>query len=143
LSGEARVIAANQAHQSVWIISTEELGEGNVLANYDLKKKEWIKDPFQPRGAVFQQQGNYLAVDWHGNPAFIDRQKVLHWRKTGHWIKFEGCASCVAFDTKGALFKCDCNDNNNVYKYSEEKRTWKQVDQDNRKIYGLAVTETG
>lgn len=72
----------------------------------------------QPKGASL-----HIAVDLQGNPAFIDSDNEIHWRKDGVWKHLlNGCAIRIAFGGNGSVYKIGCTtDGHAVYKYDQEK----------------------
>ena len=44
----------------------------------------WDVDPTQPKGATAYYY-NGIAVDPSGNPAFVDTEKRIHYKKDGKW----------------------------------------------------------
>jgi len=65
-----------------------------------------------------------LAVDDRGNPAYIDDQKVIHWKRNGvTWTTLKGKADKIAFGRKGELFKTGWP-SYTVQKYNAIDSTW-------------------
>ena len=113
-----RRIDANSKHENVWILTGGEASGSSAIAKFNAEKKTWEKDITQPRDA--KNQYNSIGVDPQGNPAFVDTNSRIWWKKAGKWVKIDGCASRVAFGGDGSLFKTDCS--NYVKKYENSEK---------------------
>jgi hypothetical protein len=84
---KAYQIAANTKTSIVWSISKarQHAQGGAMIAFLDEKNKRWVEDPTQPTGAKQKSDLNLLAVDVKGNPAYIDNQNIIQWKKQGKW----------------------------------------------------------
>lgn len=68
-----------------------------------------------------------LAVDDKGNPAYIDDNKVIYWKRNGvTWTKLNGKADKIAFGPQGELFKINWP-SYTVAKFRAEDSTWKEL----------------
>jgi hypothetical protein len=80
---KAYTVASNSFNDAVWILTKREFGDGGYqLAYFDREAGNWKKDENQPTGAVKLKQ-NHLAVDQTGNPAYIDKNGKIQYRKAG------------------------------------------------------------
>jgi len=55
--------------------------------------------------------GNSLAVDSNGEPAYVDKDKKLHYRKKGQWthpLPDPACAYTIAFGGASSFYVRDC-----------------------------------
>ena len=55
--------------------------------------------------------GNSLAVDMYGMPAFVAKDKKLHYKKKGNWMKplpDPACAFTISFGGEGSFYVRDC-----------------------------------
>lgn len=67
-----------------------------------------------------------LAVDDKGNPAYIDVDKVIHWKRNGMtWTTLSGKADKIAFGPQGELFKTSWP-NYVVHKFNAIQSTWSE-----------------
>ena len=83
-----------------------------------------------------------LAVDFRGNPAFIDVNGRINWKKNGAWIVIDDCARDIAFGGKGYLYMISCElDGNHVYKYKKHK--WIAFPNQTQKALSLTVAPSG
>jgi DNA-binding beta-propeller fold protein YncE len=131
-------IAANSQSDAVWIISSwyHSGGSGNAIAYLDTDANLWREDKSQPSGA--HSNPNTIAVNEAGQPAFIDRDKTIHWKKDDKWLTLDGCANMIAFGGEGSFFKADCNDH--IFKYVGGK--WESLGEQ-EKAFSFAADAAG
>jgi len=79
-NGKAQNIAASSTSGAVWVISNYRHPTGGYkLAQLDFRRKSMLLESRASRGAK-PWVGSPIAVDFQGNPAYIDAEKRLHWR---------------------------------------------------------------
>jgi len=95
----------------VWIISKKTFSSGGyVISQLDIPNRKITNDTRAPRGAR-GWMGNSIAVDELGQPAFVDGEKLIHWRRRGRWMQplpDRGCGFTLAFGGDGSFFMRDC-----------------------------------
>ena len=108
--GRAKKIATNSQTNAVWIVSTKPHLGGFSVSKLDIPNRKITKDKKAPNGAK-HWMGNSLAVDTMGQPAFVDSDKLVHWRRRGKWMQplpNRGCAYTIAFGGDGSFYMRDC-----------------------------------
>ena len=135
---EAReIVPAWNSLFDVWVISTKKLVDGWFKLSRKSSESTWAWDESQQRGAVSR-----LAVDFQGNPAFLDYNGRINWKKNGNWDVIEGCATDIAFGGKGHLYKISCmSDGYRVYQY--KKGGWKKFPNQTKKALRLTIAPSG
>jgi len=67
-----------------------------------------------------------LAVDWNGNPAFIDENNRIVWKRNGLWTTLDTCAKQIAFGGRSTLIKISCIDDL-VHEYHDDTEDWQSL----------------
>ena len=110
-NGKAQNIAANSKNSDVWVISNFKHKDGGFnLARLDFRRNRMSIEKEAEHGAK-PWMGSPLAVDYRGNPAYVDAEKHLHWKRRGKWGKYMSdpkCAFTLAFGGDGSFFARDC-----------------------------------
>lgn len=91
-----------------------------MLKKFNPTLTKWEADSTQPSGVRWD-----LAIDQQGNPAYVDKNERILWKRAGKWTRMKGCAVRIAFGPEGSFYKRGCfAEGNNIFKYNSGKRTW-------------------